>query len=49
MIITKLIIIVMTDTAIDLALFSPIRPRFGANIGIPCSNFSYFEYMERRF
>ena len=49
MIMTKLIITVMADTRIDLTLFSPIRPRFGANIGIPYSNFSYFEYMERRF
>ena len=34
---------VMANTAIGLTLFSPIRPQFWANIGIPYSNFSYFE------
>ena len=39
----------MTNSTIDITLFSPIRPQFWANIGIPYSNFSYFEDMERRF
>ena len=40
---------VMTNVAIGLTLFSLIRPQFWANIGIPYSNFSYFEDTERRF
>ena len=40
---------VMSNTTIGLALFSPIRPQFLANIEIPYSNFSYFEDTERRF
>ena len=40
---------VMTNTAIGLTLFSPIRPQFWADIGIPYSNFSYFEDTLRRY
>ena len=39
----------MASTAIDLTLFSPIRPQFWVNIGIPYSDFSYSEDTERRF
>ena len=33
----------MTNTTTGLTLFSFIKLQFGANVGIPYNNFSYFE------